>query len=261
MPATPASTRRRATSRPRRSPGTIPERSFTVTGRPLPSIAPRAIATALSGSSSNEAPAPVFPTFLTGQPMLMSIRSAPASRAFSAAIFMTSGSCPKSWIDTGCSSGWIRRNSRSVRLSPYLIPKLETISDTASPAPWRRACMRMNQLPIPASGARIARFGSSTPPSSNGSVSEGFCDTLLHNVEGRLDEAVICDQCLVVDRVGVWVERRVEPSQPVRLHRELPHGPVERSVHERVACDHVHHAVRVVGLELVGALLVGRARA
>src|SRR2546423_14025 len=83
---------------------------------------------------------------------------------------MTSGSCPKSWIETGCSSGWMRRNSRRVRLSPYLIPKLETISDTASPAPWRRACMRMNQLPIPASGARIARFGRRTPPSSQGSV-------------------------------------------------------------------------------------------
>src|SRR4051794_8954354 len=147
-----------------------PERSFTVTGRPLPSTAPRAMATALSGSSSSDAPAPVLTTFLTGQPMLMSIRSAPASRAFSAAIFMTSGSCPNSWIETGCSSGWMRRNSRRVRLSPYLIPKLEPISDTARPAPWGRACMRMNQLPIPASGARIARFGRRTPPSSHSDV-------------------------------------------------------------------------------------------
>src|SRR4051812_8986335 len=64
----------------------------------------------------------------------------------------------------------MRRNSRSVRLSPYLIPKLETISDTARPAPWRRACMRMNQLPIPARGARTARFGRRTPPSVQGSV-------------------------------------------------------------------------------------------
>src|SRR5690349_6447621 len=121
------------------------------------------------------------------------------------------------------------------------MPKLDTISETASPAPWRRACMRTNQFPIPASGARIARFGSWTPPSSKGSVSEGLCDTLLHNVERGVHEAVICDQRLVVDRVGMRIERRIETAQPVRLDRELAHGPVERSVHERVAGDHVHH--------------------
>src|SRR4051812_6461662 len=71
-------------------------------------------------------------------------------------------------MDTGCSSGWMRRNSRSVRLSPYLIPKLDTISDTASPAPWRRAWMRMNQLPMPASGASRARFWRRMPPSVHG---------------------------------------------------------------------------------------------
>src|SRR4051794_41472166 len=72
----------------------------------------------------------------------------------------------------------MRRNSRRVRLSPYLIPKLETISDTAKPAPWRRACMRTNQLPMPASGARIARFGRLTPPSSQGSL------ITLHRLDG-----------------------------------------------------------------------------
>src|SRR4051794_11904656 len=230
MPATPASTRRRATSRPRRSPGTRPERSFTVSGSPLPSIAPRAIATALSGSSSSEAPAPVFPTFLTGQPMLMSIRSAPASRAFSAAIFMTSGSCPKSWIETGCSSGWMRRNSRSVRLSPYLIPKLDTISDTASPAPWRRACMRMNQLPMPASGASTARFGRRMPPSSQGSVI----------MRGRLERHPRHDPRVVTvaaheQRQGVVArpdassrrepERRVATTRAARVHRHAAAEP------------------------------------
>ena len=63
--------------------GPLPGRSLTVTGRPLPSRAACAIATALSWSSSSAAPAPVLQTFLTGQPMLMSIRSAPASAALS----------------------------------------------------------------------------------------------------------------------------------------------------------------------------------
>ncbi len=79
MPATPASsTRRRASTTPARSPGRWPGRSLTVTGRPEPSAAALAIATALSGSSSSAAPAPVLQTLRTGQPMLRSIRSAPA---------------------------------------------------------------------------------------------------------------------------------------------------------------------------------------
>src|SRR4051794_9966400 len=89
----------------------------------------------------------------------------------------------------------MRRNSRRVRLSPYLIPKLETISDTASPAPWRRACMRMNQLPIPASGARITRFGRRTPPSSQGwSITPGRLDgavALPDEPEARQGEQVV----------------------------------------------------------------------
>src|SRR5438270_9295502 len=43
--------------------------------------------------------------------------------------------------------------------------KLETISDTASPAPWRLAWRRTNQLPIPARGASTTRLGMGTPPS------------------------------------------------------------------------------------------------
>ena len=84
--------------------------------RPPPRRA--ASATALAGSSSRAAPAPVLHTLRTGQPMLRSIRSAPASAAIAAASRMTSGSCPNSWIDTGCSSGWMRRNSRTVRSLP-----------------------------------------------------------------------------------------------------------------------------------------------
>ena len=45
----------------------------------------------------------------------MSIRSAPASAAIAAPERITSGSWPNSWTETGCSSGWIRISSRSVR--------------------------------------------------------------------------------------------------------------------------------------------------
>ena len=70
-----------------------------MTGRPLPRAAARATATARSGSSSSAAPAPVLQTFGTGQPMLMSIRSAPAAATRSAADAITSGSAPNSWTD------------------------------------------------------------------------------------------------------------------------------------------------------------------
>ena len=51
---------------------------------------------------------------------------------------MTSGSCPKSWIATGPpsrSSGWMRSSSVIVFSLRWWIAKLETISQTASPAP------------------------------------------------------------------------------------------------------------------------------
>src|SRR4051794_22600394 len=102
--------------------------------------------------------------------MLMSIRSAPRSATIAAATRIASGSWPNSWIAIGCSSGWIRRNSRWVRSSPYFRPKLDTISETTRPAPWRFACRRTNQLPMPASGASTRRFGIRCPPSIQLSV-------------------------------------------------------------------------------------------
>ena len=72
--------------RPRALAGRWPERSLTVTGRPLPSPRRAAMATALSGSSSSDAPAPVLQTLRTGQPMLRSIMSAPASATIAAAV-------------------------------------------------------------------------------------------------------------------------------------------------------------------------------
>ena len=95
IPATPAS------STSRSSDVDALGRSLTVTGSPDPSRAARAIATAWSASCSSAAPAPVFITFGTGQPMLMSIRSAPSVATCAAAERMISGSWPNSWIETG----------------------------------------------------------------------------------------------------------------------------------------------------------------
>ena len=118
-----------------RSPGSSPERSFTVTGRPDPSIAARATASARSWSASRAAPAPVFSTFGTGQPMFRSSSAGPAAAAVAAASRITAGSEPKSWIETGPSSGWMRSISVTVRWLRWAIAKLETISEMASPAP------------------------------------------------------------------------------------------------------------------------------
>jgi hypothetical protein len=61
------------------------------------------------GTSSSVAPAPVFVTFRTGQPKLMSTMSAPASSTMRAASAMTAGSEPKICTANGLSSRAIRR--------------------------------------------------------------------------------------------------------------------------------------------------------
>ena len=106
---------------PSTPPGLSDARSLTVTGSPDPSRAARATATAVSGSRIRAAPAPVFITLGTGQPMLRSIRSAPRAATVAAAERITSGSEPKSWIATGPlrrSSGWTTSSSWSVRRLP-----------------------------------------------------------------------------------------------------------------------------------------------
>jgi hypothetical protein len=78
-------------------------------------------------------------TFGTGQPMFRSMTSAVVSRAtVAAALRMTSGSWPKSWIATGPparSAGSMRSISLQVLSLPWYTPKLDTISETTMPAP------------------------------------------------------------------------------------------------------------------------------
>ncbi len=67
--------------------------------------------------------------------MFRSMSAGPAAATVAAASRITAGSEPKSWIATGPSSGWIRSISVTVRRLRWATAKLETISDTAMPAP------------------------------------------------------------------------------------------------------------------------------
>ena len=102
-------TRRGPTVRHAREPFSVPRRIFTDTGSGVAVATASTIRAAWSGSSSSEAPAPVFVTFLTGQPKLMSTMSAPAASTIRAASPIATGSEPKIWIASGCSSEATRR--------------------------------------------------------------------------------------------------------------------------------------------------------
>ena len=83
-----------------------PRRIFTVTGTGEASTTAWAIRAAFSGSRIRALPSPLETIFPTGQPMLMSIRSAPEiSAAMHAASAMHTGSLPKIWALAGCSPG------------------------------------------------------------------------------------------------------------------------------------------------------------
>ncbi len=107
--AAPASTRRGPISRHVREPFSTPRRIFTLRGTATAPETASTIRQAWSGSSSRLAPAPVFVTFFTGQPKLMSTRSAPAASTMRAASAIAAGSEPKIWIASGCSSPATRR--------------------------------------------------------------------------------------------------------------------------------------------------------
>ena len=80
-----------------------PRRIFTVTGRrPAPFTTASATRTARSGVRMSPEPSPELATLGTGQPMLMSMMSAPdTSPAMAAASSMHAGSEPKIWAAAG----------------------------------------------------------------------------------------------------------------------------------------------------------------
>ena len=102
--ATPACSMAFANSTQLMEPLSQPRRNFTVTGRCAPRITASATRTALSGSRIRPEPSPEFATLGTGQPMLMSMMSAPeTSAAMAAPSSMHTGSLPKIWAAAGCS--------------------------------------------------------------------------------------------------------------------------------------------------------------
>ena len=160
---------------PTRSPGSTPERSFTVTGSPEPSAAARATATARSGSRSSAAPAPVL-THLRHRAAHVQVdqvgaRLGGGRRRHRAS---RSGSWPKSWIETGCSSGWIR----SISAQRALVAVARSRSSRPSPRPPAR-----RRGGAPAGGRTSCRsrpagragpgWGSRPPPIRSGAVSGG----------------------------------------------------------------------------------------
>ena len=83
-----------------------PRRIFTVTGTGLAFTTASAIRAAFSGSFIRAEPSPLETTFPTGQPMLMSMKSAPLTwAAIWAASAMHTGSLPKIWAAKGPSPG------------------------------------------------------------------------------------------------------------------------------------------------------------
>ena len=105
------------------------------------------------GILDSAAPAPVLQTFGTGQPMLRSMIAAPRWATVSAALRMTSGSCPKSWIEDRALVG-VDPQQLVHRLLVAMVDReaRHHLADR-QPRAVARACRRTNQLPIPASGA------------------------------------------------------------------------------------------------------------
>src|SRR5271154_58364 len=83
----------------------------------------------------------------------------------------------------------------------------ETISDTAMPAPKRFACRRTNQLPIPASGARITRLGTRREPRVQASSRRGAISSIM-------DRASTTDGRRRGDATSVLAVTCVQQAQP-----------------------------------------------
>ena len=88
-----------------------PMRIFTVTGTSTALTAASATRAAKSGFFISAEPSPEVTTFFTGQPILISTISAPASATTFAPNAIASGLEPKICIDTGRSTSSIRNNS------------------------------------------------------------------------------------------------------------------------------------------------------
>ncbi len=85
---------------------------MTVTGSGVAPTTALITAAARPGSRIRAAPAPFLTTFLTGQPILISMPSMGDSLKIAAAAPITSGSAPKSCMITGRSAATVRISSK-----------------------------------------------------------------------------------------------------------------------------------------------------
>ena len=129
-------------------------RILSVTGTETASTVARRMAAAARSSRISAEPA-CWPTatFLTGQPKLMSIRSAPCPTAIRAASAMAAGSQPASWTALGPSS--LTSAMRKVAAFSRTIAQDAIISETTRPAPRLRASLRKGRSVTPDIGARM----------------------------------------------------------------------------------------------------------
>ena len=140
-----------------------PFRIFTVTGFWIAPATFSIIFPARSGFFIRAEPSPLFTTFGTGQPMLISKISNGRSSICFAISPIISGSDPKSCKETGVSRGSIVKSS-CVFLFLYKIALALTISIQRSPAPCSLHSKRNGRSVTPAIGAKIRLFSNVTFP-------------------------------------------------------------------------------------------------
>src|SRR5471032_2525615 len=134
-----------------------PVRILSVTGT-WTALTTASMMRATSGSSCSSAePAKTLQIFFAGQPMLMSMMSAPLSTLYFAASAIIAGSAPAIWITLGSTSpSWLPR--RMVFSDPHRSELDATISDTAIPAPIALQRLRKGRSVTPAMGATMRLF-------------------------------------------------------------------------------------------------------
>ena len=171
--AAPASSMARANSTQLMEPLSQPRRNFTVTGQPAPRTTASITFTARSGLRIRPEPSPELATLGTGQPMLMSMKSAPDTWwAMAAASCMHTGSLPKIWAAAGCSPS--PSFKRGMDFLSWKHRALElTISVQVSPAPCSRQMVRKATSVTPAMGARARGVLISIPPMDTISIQSG----------------------------------------------------------------------------------------
>ena len=147
-------------------------RIFRVTGTSTAATTRSRMRPTSASSDSSAEPAATLHTFFAGQPMLMSMTSAPRATLKRAASASRAGSDPAICTDRGAGSPEWSIRSRVLRVARSL-GSLDTISDTVSPAPSRRQSWRNGRSVTPAMGASTTRFGNRNEPVRIASVSPG----------------------------------------------------------------------------------------